>query len=82
MIESSFRAALVALVGLPALPAPRRLAAGETTVALSSVAVFAQPVHVMAFLPKANPLPENNFAVIVHPPAGAGLDTRPRFVPT
>ena len=74
MIEPAFGAPLVAAVGSPALPAPRFRAASRTAIALSSIAVRANPEHRLASLAAANALPKNHFAMNRHPPAQADFD--------
>lgn len=80
MIEPAFLALLVTLVGAAALLAPGRLAAGQAAVALSTIAVQAQPEDGAAGVSAANLLPENCFCAVVHLPARAGLDTGSPFV--
>lgn len=80
MIEPAFGASLVPQIGATPLPESRAVTAGETAIALAAVAVQAEPEHGKARLRTANPLPENDFAVIVHLPSQAGLDNGNRFV--
>ena len=80
MIELPFRAALVALVGLPPLAEPSVLAASEAAIALATVAVPAQPEDGVTITSEANSLAENYFVVVVHLPDWAGLDTALCFV--
>jgi hypothetical protein len=54
MIELSFRASLMAVVGAAALPAARFEAAGRAAVTLSAVAVPADPEHRVTSLSVAN----------------------------
>ena len=80
MIEPAFGASLVPPIGVAPLPEPRAVTAGEAAIALAAVAVQAEPEHGKASLRAANPLPENDFAVIVHLPSQAGLDNGNDFV--
>jgi hypothetical protein len=80
MIEPAFRAALMPQVGAAALPNPRAVTASEAAVALSAVAMEAEPEHGATRFRVANPLPKNNFAVILHSPSRAGLDNGKAFV--
>jgi len=80
MIESAFGTSLVPPVGAAPLKESRAVTAGETAIALPAVAVQAEPEHGKASLHAANPLPENDFAVIVHLPSQAGLDNGNGFV--
>ncbi len=80
MIEPAFGASLVSQIGATPLPESRAVTAGQTAIALSAVAVQAEPEHGKASLRAANPLPENYFAVIVHLPSQAGLDNGNGFV--
>jgi hypothetical protein len=63
MIEPSFGALLVAPVGAPPLLAPGLFAALGTAVAVSTIAVCADEENRLAALSKAEPLPQNRFAV-------------------
>jgi hypothetical protein len=63
MIEPSFRALLVAPVGGLPLPAASLVAALGATVAVSPIAVRAEEEKRLAALTKAEPLPQNSFAV-------------------
>ena len=75
MIESSFRAPLVAPVGAPPLPAARLAAALGAAVAVSSIAVRANVENRLAALTKAELLPQDRFAVNHrHASSQAGLD--------
>lgn len=80
MIEPAFGAFLVPQIGSTPLLASSVITAGETAIALAAVAVQAEPEHGKASLRAANPLPENDFAVIVHLPSQAGLDNGNAFV--
>ena len=75
MIELPFGAALVASVGAPSLLPPGLLAAWVAAVAVSAVAVRADEENRVAALTKANPLPQNRFAMNHrHASSQAGLD--------
>jgi hypothetical protein len=74
MVEASFRAALVAVVGTAPLLEPGLSTASGAAVALSAITVLADPEHRVAFSAAANPLPENYFAVGRHRCPHAGLD--------
>ena len=76
MVQSSFRALLVAAVG-PAslLPAGLDLA-GRAAITLAAVTVGADPEHRVA--PAARSLSENNFAMTRHPRCQVGLDNGDR----
>jgi len=80
MILPSFRTVLVTAVGTAALMEPGLITAGETAIALSAVAVRTEIEHRMAFAARANPLPENHFAMLRHAPSQAGLDNGNGFV--
>jgi len=74
MIELSFRASLVPVVGAAALPAPRFRAAGLATVTLSAVAVPADPEDSVASDSRTNALTEDHLAMKIHVRREAGLD--------
>jgi len=75
MIEPPFQAPLVAPVGGLPLPAASLVAALGAAVAVSSVAVCADEENRLAALTKAEPLPQNRFAVNHrHASSQAGLD--------
>ena len=63
MIEPPFRALLVAAVGAPPLLAAGLLAAWFAAVAMSAITVRADEENRLATLTKANPLPQNRFAM-------------------
>ena len=63
MIELAFAALLVALIGGLPLPAARLPAALLAAVAMSAIAVRTDEEYRVAGLTKANPLPQNRFAV-------------------
>ena len=69
MIEPAFRAALMPPVGATALPDPCVVTASQAAVALSAVAMEAEPEHGATHFCVANPLPKNNFAVTLHLPS-------------
>jgi hypothetical protein len=74
MIEPAFEAPLMTTVGSTALLAPGFRAASRTAVALSPIAVRANPEHRLAPLAAANALPENHFSMSLHPPTPADFD--------
>ena len=63
MIELPFGALLVAAIGAPPLLAAGLLAALVATVAVSTITVRADEENRVAALTKANPLPQNRFAM-------------------
>jgi hypothetical protein len=77
MVESSFRASLVAAVGAAALPEPGFGPAGGTAIALPAIAVPAEPEHRVASRAEANPLTKNDLAMI-HARRETGLDNGDR----
>jgi hypothetical protein len=75
MIELPFGALLVASVGAPPLLPTGLLTALVAAVAVSAVAVRADEENRVAALSKANPLPQNRFAMNHrHASSQAGLD--------
>jgi hypothetical protein len=74
MIEPAFGTPLVPVVGGAALLAPGFRATSRTAIALPSIAVRANPEHRLAPLAAANALPENHFAMSLHPPTQADFD--------
>jgi hypothetical protein len=74
MVQTTFRAALVTAVGTALLLDPGLSAATGTAIALSAVAVLADPEHLVAIATTANALPENHFAMSRHRCPPAGLD--------
>jgi hypothetical protein len=75
MIELPFGALLVAAIGAPPLLAAGLLAALFAAVAMSAIAVSADKENRVAALTKANPLPQNRFAMNRrHASSQAGLD--------
>jgi hypothetical protein len=75
MIQPALGALLVAAVGASPLPAPGLLAALGAAVAVSAITVRADEENRLARLPKANPLPQNRFAMNHrHASSQAGLD--------
>jgi hypothetical protein len=75
MIELPFGALLVAAVGAPTLLAAGLLAALVAAVAVSAIAMRADEENRVAALTKANPLPQNRFAMNHrHASSQAGLD--------
>jgi hypothetical protein len=73
VIEPPFQTLLIAAVSRPVLPAPRFGAARRAAVALSAIAMRANPEHRLASLAAANALPENHFSMN-HPPTQADFD--------
>ena len=63
MIELPFGALLVAFIGAPPLLAAGLVAALFAAVAMSAIAVRADEENRVAALTKANPLPQNRFAM-------------------
>jgi hypothetical protein len=80
MIETSFRAPLVAAVGLAPLLPPGSGTASEAAIALSAITAGAKEEHRAAFAVLANSLPENHFAMNRHAPPQAALDNGNGFV--
>jgi len=78
MIESSFRAPLVATVGTATLPAPRLSSARVAAVALAAVAVSADPEHRLTSHAEAHPLTKHHLAMKIHRLQHAGLDNSDR----
>ncbi|MFZ3342920.1 MAG: hypothetical protein WA213_18705 [Terriglobales bacterium] len=78
VIESSFRASLVSVVGAAALPSPSLGAAGIAAVTLSPVAVPADPEDRVASDRRTNPLTKNDLAMPIHVRPEAGLDNGKR----
>ena len=78
MIELSFRAALVAVVGAAPLPAPGFEAAGLTTVTLPAVAVPADPEDCVASDNRTNTLTKDHLAMKIHVRPRTGLDNGDR----
>lgn len=80
MIEASFRALLVAAVGLAALMNACLLAAGQAAIALPAITARAQTENGVAFAAQANPQPENNLTIVGHARRRAQLDNSSQFV--
>jgi hypothetical protein len=78
MIELSFRALLVPVVGAPSLPAPGFGAAGFAAVALSPVAVPADPEDSVAADNRTNTLTKDHLAMKIHVRPRTGLDNGDR----
>ena len=78
MIELSFGASLVSVVGAAALPAPGFQAARIAAVTLSAVAVPADPENCVASDSRANPLPKDHLAMKIHVRPRTGLDNGDR----
>jgi len=74
VIEPALRASLVTTVGSAALLAPGFRAASRAAVTLPAIAVRANPENRLASLAAANALPENHFAMSLHPPTQADFD--------
>jgi hypothetical protein len=73
MIEPAFPTPLVAVVGSAVLSAPGLAAASRTAIALSAVAVRANPEQRLASLTATNAQPENPVSMNRHPPHSGGL---------
>jgi hypothetical protein len=78
MIELSFRASLVPVVGAAALPAAGFRAAGLAAVALSPIAVPADPEDRVAADNQTNTLTKDHLAMTIHVRPGTGLDNGDR----
>jgi len=74
MIEPGLRTLLVPPVGRTVLPPPGFSAASRTAIALSAIAVRANPEQRLASLAATNPLPQNDFSMNRHPPMQADFD--------
>jgi hypothetical protein len=74
MIELSFGASLVPLIGAAALPPPGFGAAGFAAVALSPVAVPADPEDSVAADNRTNTLTKDHLATKIHVRPRTGLD--------
>jgi hypothetical protein len=74
VVETAFRALLIAVVGRPVLPAPGFGAARRAAIALPTITMGTNPEHRLASLAAANPLPENHFSRNRHPPTQADFD--------
>ena len=74
MIETPFGASLMTTVGAAPLSAPCLSPARLTAIALSSVAVPADPEHRLASRADAYPLTKHNLAMKIHRAPQAGLD--------
>jgi hypothetical protein len=74
MIELSFQATLVPVVGAAALPAAGFRATGLAAVALSAVAVAADPEDGVASDSRTNALTKDHLAMPIHVRRKAGLD--------
>ena len=78
MIELSFGASLVPLIGPAALPPPGFGAAGFAAVALSPVAVPADPEDSVAADNRTNTLTKDHLAMKIHVRPKTGLDNGDR----
>ena len=76
MIEPSFRAPLVAAVGAASLPAPGFGLTSGTAIAMSAIAVSADPEHRVAS--NTSPLTKCRLAMKIHARRQAGLDNGDR----
>jgi len=74
VIQPAFGTLLIAAVGRPVLPAPGFGSARLAAIALSAIAMDANPEHRLASLAAANALPENHFSMNRHPPTPADFD--------
>lgn len=72
VVKPAFRAPLVAAVGSAALPAPGFAPACGTAIALSAIAVPADPEHCVTS--QTNPLTKDRLAMKIHVRQQAGLD--------
>jgi hypothetical protein len=81
MVESAFHALLVQRISPAPLLGAILLAASDTAIAVSAVAVRADEKHRATLFARANSLPKNRFAVNRRlPPSPAGLDNSSGFV--
>ncbi len=78
MIELSFGASLMPVVGSASLHAPSFRAAGFAAVTLPAVAVPADPEDSVAVDSRTNALTEDNLAMKIHLRRQAGLDNGDR----
>jgi hypothetical protein len=76
MVKPSFRAPLVSAVGAAALPPPGFAPAKGTAIALSAVAMPADPEHCVAS--HTGPLTKDRLAMKIHARRQAGLDNGDR----
>jgi len=74
MIQPSFPTLLVAAVGAAPLLEPGCGTASRAAIALSVIAVWADPEHRRASTATANPLTESHFAMNRHARPQAGMD--------
>jgi len=74
MIEPALPTPLIAVVGSAVLSAPGFATASRAAIALSAVAVRANPEQRLASLAATNARPENDFSMNHHPPTQAGFD--------
>jgi len=74
VVEPAFGTLLIASVGRPVLPVPRLDAARRAAIALSAIAMCANPEHRLASLAATNALPKNHFSLNRHPPTPADFD--------
>jgi hypothetical protein len=78
MVELSFRASLVSVVGAASLSASGFRAAVVAAVTLSAVAVPADPEDCVASDSRTNPLTKDHLAMTIHVRRKAGLDNGDR----
>ena len=78
VIELSFRASLMAIVGAATLAAPGFSSAAVAAVTLSAVAVPADPENGVASESRTNALPKDHLAMKIHVRRQAGLDNGDR----
>ena len=78
MIESSFRASLVPVVGATPLPTTGFGAAAVAAITLSAVAVATDPENCMASDSRTNALTKDHLAMPIHVRRQAGLDNGDR----
>ena len=74
VVESAFQTLLITTVGRPVLPAPGFRAASLAAILLPAITVATNPEHRLASRAAANALPENHFAMSLHPPRQADFD--------
>jgi hypothetical protein len=75
VVEPAFQTLLISAVGCPVLKASGLGAARRATIALSAIALCANPEHRLASRAAANALPENHFLLNRHPPTQADFDS-------
>jgi hypothetical protein len=80
VIEAAFRTLLMPAIGTASLMKPRLVATVQAAIALSAITTRAEKERPPAFTAQTNSQPQNNFAMIRHPPSQAGLDNGYGFV--